>query len=614
MEKLFNQTNFLNQSDAGGKNLIRIADNLIVDSNSSGRTTPNILNLDISNHKVIAEAEMISLLLNRISEEQTPVYIKSNSSSDAFPFKITSIDNVSDYSHVRLNRSNHEDDHDFSGYNELLLFFHDQLTFYTFNTTKLYLEQDIISVALPRSIMQLWRRSHPKSRIKLEDQNIHANILTGNNEEYTFPVNDIGYRGFSVNLPDSDAARALEQTPIKIHINTGDDLDMSFEACLKYMNERSSSKNKTLRCGFEITGINEDKKDELRAYIFRHNYPDIVPFHVKYLDRIWDLFFKSGYMIPEKTEYVKKVKRKIEDTWVRLYDEKSKIGKMLLFVDNDVVYGTVAAAKSYENAWIVHQVAGIKHPSVATGKYVLDSIMINLIEHIDLKYVKVYFRKNNAWAIQKFFKFREYCTLKNAISYSSLDLYEIDIEDYKHHKTGKAADVEIDYLSSPADRNVIMDYVSETTSEIVLNTESFNHGGFDLPETQFEYDNIGLFRGRKILTAKMDNRIVSFAILEYGSTGINIGGLLDIFNIFTIDQSCKDINTINRIMIDEIVNYYNSLGKKTALCLTDDLNKDILIEAGFSKKLDYVTWYVDNKCLNQITQHFYDSYTHVKKK
>ena len=66
-------------------------------------------------------------------------------------------------------------------------------------------------------------------------------------------------------------------------------------------------------------------------------------------------------------------------------------------------------------------------------------------------------------------------------------------------------------------------------------------------------------------------------------------------------------------MIDEIVNYYNSLGKKTALCLTNDLNKDILDEAGFIKKLDYVTWYVDNKCLNQVTQHFYDSYTHFKK-
>ena len=35
--------------------------------------------------------------------------------------------------------------------------------------------------------------------------------------------------------------------------------------------------------------------------------------------------------------------------------------------------------------------------------------------------------------------------------------------------------------------------------------------------------------------------------MEYGSTGINLGGLLDVFQIFTIEPSKENLNIINSI-------------------------------------------------------------------
>lgn len=600
MENLLKKTEILYSSDEDRKNIIQITKNSVIDIKSAGNTLPKILNLDISNHKVISEAETISRLLNRISEEQTPVYIKSNSSSNAFPFTITSID-ASVRSHIRLNRSNHMDDYDFSGYNELILFFHDKFTFYTFKTTILNFERDIISIALPRNIMQLWRRSHPKSRIKLENRNINAKIFIGENEEYTYPVNDIAYRGISLNLPNRDTTRVIKNDPIKIHINIDDTLDISFEASLKYMDE--VQQGKTMRCGFEITSIDSDKKEKLRSYIFRHNYPYIVPFHVKYLDKIWDLFFKSGYMIPEKADYVKIIKRNIEDTWVKLYDEKSKIGKMLLFLDNNELYGTVAAAQAYDDTWMLHQVAGLRHPEVKIGRYILDSITIQTIEHLEVNNVKAYFRKENNWAIKKFFKFREFCTLKESLLYTFQDLYEIDIDKYKYFKSGNL-NVGIEYLSSGEDRLFITDYLTKSLPELSLTTESISNEGLNLPETSAAYSNIGLFRGRKILMAKENKRIISFAILEYGSTGINVGGLLDVFQIFNVDPTHENINIINRILINEIIFFYHSIKKSKALCFADDTNKRVLEDAGLTKKLDYIMWHFKKDTFKQVLRYF----------
>lgn len=602
MEKLFNRTDFLNRSDTDRNNLTRTAGNSIVDGGSDGHILPDILNLDVSNHKVIADAETISKLLNRIFEKQAPVFIKSNSSSDAFPFTIRSID-TSVYARICLNRSHLTEDLNFSGYKEIILFFFDQLIFYTFKTTILNLEPDIISIALPGSIMQLWRRSHPKSRIKFENQNINAIIISGKNKEYTFPVNDIAYRGISLNLPNRDAARAIEKDPVKMRINIDDALDISFEASLKHVDEKLSNGTNTLKCSFEITGIEPEKKNELKTYIFRHNYPYIVPFHVKYIDKIWDLFFKSGYMIPEKADYVNKIKTNIEDTWVKLYDEKSKVGRMLLFMDNNELYGTVAAAKAYDNTWMLHQVAGLRHPDVKIGQYILDSITIQTIEHLDADNVKAYFRKENEWAIKKFFKFREFCTLKESILYTFQDLYEIDIDKYKYFRSG-SLNVEVEYLSSGEDRLFIMDYLTKTLPELSLITESISPEGLNLHGTSAAYSNIGLFRGRKILMAKDKERIISFALLEYGSTGINVGGLLDVFQIFTVDPAHENINIINRVLINEIIYFYHSLKKNTALCFADDANKRELEDAGLTKKLDYIMWHFKNDSFKQVLRYF----------
>jgi len=449
--------------------------------------------------------------------------------------------------------------------------------------------------------MQLWRRSHPKSRINLENRNINAKILVGENEEYAFPVNDIAYRGISLNLPNRDTAKVMENAPVKININIDNTLDISFEASLKYMDEAQNSK--TMKCGFEITGIDADKKEKLKDHIFRHNYPYIVPFHVKYIDKIWDLFFKSGYMIPEKADYVKKNKKNIEDTWVRLYDEKSKIGKMLLFMDNNELYGTVAAAKAYDNTWMLHQVAGLRHPVVKIGQYILDSITIQTIEYLDVNNVKAYFRKENSWAIKKFFKFREFCTLKESIQYTFQDLYEIDINEYKYFKSGNL-NVEIEYLSSEEDSLFITDYLTKTLPELLLITESINNDELNLSGTSAAYSNVGLFRGRKILIAKENKRIISFALLEYGSTGINIGGLLDVFQIFTVDPFHENINIVNRVLINEIIYFYHSIKKTKALCFADDTNKHVLEDAGLTKKLDYIMWHFKNDSFKQVLRYF----------
>jgi PilZ domain len=600
---------FLNLNDKDRYNL-RLILNLPFDANITDYNAfPYTLNLSQSNHKIISDETIIDSLINQIYSEKVTVYVKPHIGPSLVPFILTSIDKVSMVTHYFcISRFDGRDNYDFSNYKELILFFHYQSAFYVLKTRIVHMEHGNIYLELPHGVIQLWRRSHPKSRLELADKNIAAKLITDKNNEYILTVNDVGYRGVSLNLPDRNTADEIGNSPVKICVKIDDGQDISFEASLKYLDEKLSAAGHIYKCGFEISRIDPAMKANMEAYIFRHNYPHIVPFNEKYIDKIWDLFFKSGYMIPEKREYVSKVKKEIEETWIRLYGEDSKIGKMLLFVDNNEIYGTIATALAYENTWMIHQVAGLKHPVVKIGKYILDSIMIMLIEHLDMDFGKVYFREDNKWASNKFLKFNEFCTIDNAILYTYLALYEININNYKDYS------MIIDSISSKEDHVFIIDFLKKILPEIVIYTDKINYSELELPKTQIEYKKIGLFRGRKILIAKENNRIISFAVLEYGSTGINLGGLFDVFQIFTIENSNKNLHIINKILLNDIIRFYCSIGKKSALCLSSDINKSVLEDVGFIKKLNYIVWYGEKNCYKQIVQHFYYSYSPLNKK
>lgn len=149
---------------------------------------------------------------------------------------------------------------------------------------------------------------------------------------------------------------------------------------------------------------------------------------------------------------------------------------------------------------------------------------------------------------------------------------------------------------------------------IVIISENLNVSELYLPETNHKYKDIGLIRERKVILSKEDNKIISFAILENGSTGINLGGLFDTFQIFTIEKSHKNLFEINKTLIDAVIQYYKSSGKKKALCLSDEENEQILTEIGFKKTLEYIILYIDKSYAAQFVSYMRFLYTWFKKK
>ena len=240
--------------------------------------------------------------------------------------------------------------------------------------------------------------------------------------------------------------------------------------------------------------------------------------------------------------------------------------------------------------------------------------MLEFAKNSNYNYVKAYFRNDNKWAKSFHFGFQEFSTHNpRLLHYSFLDLYEHNIEQYNYLLPLKNKYV-IEYLTSIDDMSLIIDYLRKILPNIVIISESLNISELYLPETNHKYKEIGLIRERKIILSKEDNKIISFAILENGSTGINLGGLFDTFQIFTIEKSHENLFEINKALIDTVIQYYKSSGKNKALCLSSEENEQILTEIGFKKTLEYIILYIDKSYAAQFVSYMKFLYTWFKKK
>jgi len=102
----------------------------------------------------------------------------------------------------------------------------------------------------------------------------------------------------------------------------------------------------------------------------------------------------------------------------------------------------------------------------------------------------------------------------------------------------------------------------------------------------------GLKRERSCLAARQGGELVAFALLENGSPGINLSGLLNTFSIYSLVSECGQARDAHRCLLDAALDCYQSWGTRIAICLTDEDDLSGYIDAGFRKEKEYVslTW------------------------
>jgi hypothetical protein len=314
----------------------------------------------------------------------------------------------------------------------------------------------------------------------------------------------------------------------------------------------------SIKCGVAI--LDMDIQDHLKLSSFlhqaknRHSY--ISTTNVD-LDALWDFFFETGFVYPEKYAHIIDQKERFHSLYRKLYNESPEISRHVIYQDRGKIYGHVSMIRYYQNTWLMHHHAAVKSSKHKAGLVVMEHILqyineCHTLASARMKYIACYFQPKNRFANRVF----------GGAARALEDMQKCSLDDfaYFHIET----DPEINKISSqwtmviaePEDLLILSQWYRERSGGLLLE-------GLDLVpdahridmETSREYRRAGFERLRKIFSLKKDGELQAVLVVNRSDLGLNMSDLTNCIQVFVLEES-RFQETQLRSALAELAGYY----------------------------------------------------------
>ncbi len=219
-------------------------------------------------------------------------------------------------------------------------------------------------------------------------------------------VHDISGSGFSV-TENEDHASLLPGFIIPemdIMLPGGAGLRCTVQVIHRRKKEKEGAKQQIL-CGISI--LDMDPMDHTRLLSFLHQESDSRSYICKNinLDALWNFFFESGFIYPEKYAHILAHKEEMKRIYRILYNDNPGIARYFLYQEDGVIYGHMSMLRSYENTWMLHHHASSSVESHNAGLHVLNQVgsfgnNCHRIQSMHMDYLLCYFRPENKFPMK----------------------------------------------------------------------------------------------------------------------------------------------------------------------------------------------------------------------
>jgi len=163
-----------------------------------------------------------------------------------------------------------------------------------------------------------------------------------------------------------------------------------------------------IKCGMAILDMN--MIDHVRLSSFLHqakNRHSFISTTNVDLDALWDFFFETGFIYPDKYVHIREQKERFQSLYRKLYNETPEIARHVIYQDKGNIYGHVSMFRYYHNTWLMHHHAAVKSSKHKAGLVVMEHILqyineCHTLPSAHMKYIACYFRPNNKFADRVF--------------------------------------------------------------------------------------------------------------------------------------------------------------------------------------------------------------------
>ena len=186
---------------------------------------------------------------------------------------------------------------------------------------------------------------------------------------------DISGSGFSVEEELSSALLVPGMIIPELELNFGVNFNIECKAQVVYRRvHQKEAKKSTIKCGIALLDMNIQHHARLLSLLQQAENKNSYICNQVDLDALWDFFFESGFIYPDKYEYIQKNKKQIKDTYEKLYRHNPDIARHFIYQDKGRILGHMAMIRFFENSWLIHHHAARKLALNRAGLIVLNQI------------------------------------------------------------------------------------------------------------------------------------------------------------------------------------------------------------------------------------------------
>lgn len=257
------------------------------------------------------------------------------------------------------------------------------------------------------------------------------------------------------------------------------------------------------------------------------------------VDALWSFFFETGFIYPEKYEFIEKQKAKYKRLYRRLYDSDSQLAVNFMCQDKGKILGHMSMLRFYEKTWIIHHHAALSSSYKRAGLIVLEQIgrFINEFHRLpaaNMDYVACYFRTENKFPNLVFGGVARRCLEKKGFSLDTFSYFHCRVSAGAGENAGAFS---FDECRSADLRELNAFYECQfggmTLDALALNPDR----GYGEKRIDRQFSQAGLRRHRVIYAVRSAERPLAVIVMNRSDKGLNMSDLTNCLQVFVLDET-----------------------------------------------------------------------------
>ncbi len=351
-----------------------------------------------------------------------------------------------------------------------------------------------------------------------------------------FPAQDISITGFSVEQEETENANlipGLILPEIKIEFP-----DLSCLKCRGQIIYRKQVQGTRVQFGFFILDISTEDHLRLSSLLNKTVNQNVEMGGPIDFESLWSLFFRSGFIYPQKYQQILKNKQHLPEIYKNVYMNHPEIARHFTYQEHGEIQGHIGMLRVYENAWMIHHYAAdpeFRYKKVGLTllyqlhRYINDSL--NLTQS-RMKYIICYFQSTNKFsnlifggAVRK---------IKNQAAISQDGLAFLNYPSYIRPEP--LPDPWVIEKAEPEDMERLAEFYQDYSGGLLLEALDLKPSRIGVDTLSQSYTRAGLYRERDVLALRRNKDLYLVLSITRTNMGLNLSELTNSASLFILDH------------------------------------------------------------------------------